>query len=142
MRKVLAPVVAVLFLSACSHAVIIDSDPTGAEIKVNGEKVGKAPVTYNETTGWEKVYDVEATLPGYKPLRKQLKQEEWNIPVVASVGGCSLLLGTPLFLIGAVPLVGLFWSRQLPDRVLLPLDRGGPGVADPNTTPPPSSYGY
>jgi hypothetical protein len=141
-RKLLALAATTLTLTACSHAVIIDSDPSGAEIKVNGEKLGKAPVTYNETTGWEKVYDVEAALPGYKPMRKEIKQQEWNLPVAVGAGGCSLLLGTPLTVVGAVPLIGLFWARQLPDRVVLSMDRGGPGTVDPGTTPPSSSYGY
>lgn len=77
-----------LLAVACTHTVVIDSDPTGAEIKVNGEKVGTAPVSYNESTGWEKMYDVEATKPGFKSTRKQLRQTEWNIPVTIASGGC------------------------------------------------------
>jgi hypothetical protein len=106
---------------------------------VNGEKVGTAPVQYQETTGWEKVYDIEAAKPGFKTTRKQVKQTEWNIPVSVASGGCSLLLGTPLSIIGAVPLVGLFWARQLPDRVVVSMDRAG---GTPDGTTPPSSYGY
>lgn len=130
------------FSTACSHAVIIDSDPSGAEIKVNGEKIGVAPVTYTETTGWEKVYDIEANKPGYKATRKQVKQQEWNLPVSIAAGGCSLLLGTPVTVIGAVPLVGLFWARQLPDRVVVSMDKGGPGAPADSGAAPPSSYGY
>ena len=142
MRRFTALSVFLLLSAACSHAVIIDSDPTGAEIKVNGEKLGKSPVTYNETTGWEKVYDVEAAAPGYKPMRKEIKQQEWNIPVSVASGGCSLLLGTPLSIIGAVPLIGLFWARQLPDRVVISMERGGPGAPAADGAAPPSSYGY
>ena len=129
--------------AACSHSVVVDSDPTGAEIKINGEKLGNAPVTYSETTGWEKVYDIEANKAGYKTTRKQIKQTEWNLPVTISAAGCSLLLGTPATIVGAVPLVGLFWARQLPDRVTVVLDKGSNA---PSGTPeggtPPSSYGY
>ena len=131
---------ALLFAVGCSHTVMIDSDPTGAEIKVNGEKVGTAPITYSEQTGWEKVYDIEASKAGFKTTRKQIKQTEWNIPISVASGGCSLLLGTPLTVIGAVPLVGLFWARQLPDRVVVSMDRAGGGA--PDGTTPPSSYGY
>lgn len=129
--------------AACSHSVIVDSDPTGAEIKINGEKVGIAPVTYSETTGWEKVYDIEASKAGFKTTRKQLKQTEWNLPVAIGAAGCSLLLGTPATIVGAVPLVGLFWARQLPDKVTVGLDKGGNApVGTPEGGTPPSSYGY
>ncbi|HEY4220268.1 MAG TPA: PEGA domain-containing protein [Myxococcota bacterium] len=127
--------------SACSHAVIIDSEPSGAEIKVNGEKVGTGPVTYSETTGWEKVYDIEATKGGFKNTRKEIKQTEWNVPVTAvSVGGGLLCLTVLL----PVPLIGLLWAKQLPDKVVIAMDRGAnaPTTTDPGTAPPPSSYGY
>ena len=136
MRRVLAALVITSFGLACSHSVIIDSDPTGAEIKVNGEKIGVAPVTYNETTGWEKVYDLEASKAGFKPTRKQVKQQEWNMPVTVASGigafACIYFLGLP-------PIVGLLWARQLPDRVVVILDKGAAGG---DTPAPSSSYGY
>lgn len=145
MRRLLAlsTIVLLPLAAACGHSVVIDSDPTGAEIKINGEKVGTAPVTYSETTGWEKVYDIEADKPGYKTTRKQIKQTEWNLPVTIGAAGCSLLLGTPATIVGAVPLVGLFWARQLPDKVVVSMEKGGPaGTPTPDGATPPSSYGY
>ena len=65
-----------LHAAGCAHSVLIDSDPSGAVIKMNGEKIGEAPVTYNETTGWEKIYDIEASKPGFRPTRRQVKQSE------------------------------------------------------------------
>ena len=140
MRRALAALMPFLLATACSHSVIIDTEPTGGEVKVNGEKIGKAPVTYNETTGWEKVYDVEASMPGYKATRKEIKQTEWNMPVTITSGigafACIYFLGLP-------PILGLFWARQLPDRVVVQMDRGGPAApVDPGTGAPPSSYGY
>jgi hypothetical protein len=143
MRRALAILSTVALLTGglsaggCSHAVIIDSDPPGAEIKVNGEKIGTAPVTYNETTGWEKVYDVEATKAGYKPTRRQLKQTEWNMPVTIASGVGAFLC---IYTLGLPPILGLFWARQLPDRVVVQMEKGGPGTVE--GAPPPSSYGY
>ena len=141
LRRILSLATVVTFVAssaACTHAVIIDSNPTGAEIKVNGEKVGTAPVTYNETTGWEKVYDIEATKPGYKVTRKEAKQTEWNVPVTASSAvGAALCI----YFLGLPPVIGLLWSRQLPDRVVVEMDKGSGGV-DPGSVPPPSNYGY
>ena len=146
MRRVLAVLLASTCLTAtgCSHTVIIDSDPSGAEIKVNGEKVGTAPVSYNETTGWEKMYDVEASKPGFKSTRRQMRQTEWHVPMSAATGICTGVwvlgtLGAGLFL--PIPVVGVLWARQLPDRVVVPLDKG-PGSIDPGAAAPPSSYGY
>ena len=144
MRRELALVTAALLTlsTACSHAVIIDSDPTGAEIKVNGEVLGNGPVTYNETTGWERVYDIEANKAGFKSTRKQLKQTEWNIPVTAASVAPAALTGWWTG-IGLCSLIGLFWARQLPDRVVVVLDKGGSAPAGtPEGGTPPSSYGY
>ena len=143
MRRLLALTTAAVFslATACSHSVIIDSEPSGAEIKVNGEKVGSAPVTYSETTGWERVYDIEATKPGFKATRKQLKQTEWNIPVTAVSVAPAALTGWWTG-IGLCSLIGLFWARQLPDRVVVSLEGGSAAPATPDGATPPSSYGY
>jgi hypothetical protein len=49
-------------------------------------------------------------------------------------------LGGGLFV--PIPVIGLLWSRQLPDRVVVPLDKGAGGAVDSGTAAPPSSYGY
>jgi hypothetical protein len=88
MDRLLALLVLTAFsAAACTHTVIIETDPPGGEIKVNGEVVGKGPVSYSETTGWEKVYEIEGRQNG-RVGRRQVKQTEWNIPVtVGSIGG-------------------------------------------------------
>lgn len=127
MRNGLVCLSLVVALTGCSHVAVIDTDPSGAEVRVNGEKIGTSPVMFRETTGWEKAYDVEAYKPGYKKTRRMLHQTEWNMPIVAaSVGG---------FLFFCWPAIGgLLFARQLPDRVVIPLEREGRGqVADPSS---------
>lgn len=135
---ILSAFVTFVVSTGCAHSVVIDSDPSGAEIKVNGEKLGVGPVTYNETTGWEKIYDIEASKPGYKAVRKQIKQTEWNVPVTAATGIGSFIC---FYTLGLPAVIGLLFARQLPDRVVVPLDKGA-GAVDPGMAAPPSSYGY
>jgi hypothetical protein len=125
--------------SGCSHTMTIDSDPVGAEVKVNGDKLGVTPVNYTEQTGWEKVMVIEMTKPGYKTYKREHRQNEWNIPVVAGVAVGSICLGTPVTVVGAVPLIGLLWSRQMPDRLNVSLEKGSNAT---ESAPPPSQYGY
>lgn len=144
MRRILAMALAIQFgwvTTGCSHTVTIDTEPSGGEISVNGETLGKGPVAYTETTGWDKVYEVRAKKAGYKAAKRTLKQSEWNTLVVAGTIGsylaCGLLtMGT--FLLIPLPLVGLLWSRQLPDRVVIPLEKAEAG----GDSAPADDFGY
>lgn len=122
MQRFLASGTAAVLLaaaSACSHQVVIDSNPPGANIRINGELVGEAPVTYNETTGWDKSYRLEASKPGYRTTKKTLTQNKWNTPVlVASIGGAAVFGITGC---GLLSLAGLLFSKQLPDEVVVEL---------------------
>lgn len=126
-------IVAALGATACNHVVTIDSDPPGALIRVNGEKLGNAPVYYNETTGWEKYYDLSAEKPGYKTARRSVRQTEWNMPLAvgSAIGG----------LICLVPFAGVAFARQLPDRLVLVLDSGVEGTPPPDTIDPNAGGG-
>lgn len=142
MRALIALLASVSVLTAgCSHTVTIDSDPTGAEVRINGEKIGTTPVTYTEQTGWDKAYQLEVTKPGYKPVKKEIRQTEWNMMVLGGSAAAVICLiwVFPINLLGAA---GLIFSRQLPDRIVVPMERGGGGPsADPGAAPP-SQYGY
>ncbi|MCP4500235.1 MAG: PEGA domain-containing protein [Deltaproteobacteria bacterium] len=102
---------------ACSHVVTIDSEPPGATIYVNGEKLGTAPVSYTEKTGWDKSYEISAKKKGYSKTRKRLTQDSWNVPLMAGS-----ILG---FFCCTFPIVGLYFSKQLPDHVIVRLERKG-----------------
>ncbi len=142
MRRFIALLAAASLLTACSHTVTIDSDPTGAEVRVNGEKIGNTPATYTETSGWDKAYQIELTKPGYKPVKKEIRQTDWNMYVIGGSAAAVICLIWifPINLLGAG---GLLFARQLPDRIVVPMERGsgGPSTSDPSTAPP-SQYGY
>jgi hypothetical protein len=142
MRRFLNLSVLVLFAFAavgCKHVVTIDSEPPGAEIKVNGEKLGKAPVSYTETTGWDKSYSMEANLPGYATTRRTVTQTEWHTTMmIGSIAG-GVCAGLVIFPIGFAGLAGLLFAKQMPDRVVLSLEKGG---STGGGGAPADDYGY
>lgn len=112
--------------TGCSHVVTIDSDPPGADIYVNGQKVGNAPVSYTEKTGWDKTYQIEARKPGYGKSELTVQQGDFNTTVLIGTIAGTLCL----FVFFPLPLIGLAFARQLPDRIVVPLERrGGRGAA-------------
>ena len=139
MKKLVAIMTAVslISLAGCSHTLTIDSDPEGALIRVNGEKIGKAPASYTEKTGFEKAYQITAEKPGFKKTTKSVKQTEWHLPVVIA----SVLLAFPTGMIG---LAGLLFSQKLPDRVVVELEAEdeGEGGSESSGSPAPGDYGY
>jgi hypothetical protein len=117
----------------CAHTVTIDSDPAGAEVLVDGVRIGETPLTWVESTGWERVYELEVRKPGHRTVRRRVRQTEWSYAIVGAGACCSALLGTPLTIVGGLPLVSIFWARQLPDELrvtLRPLE--GPAAAEPD----------
>lgn len=146
LKSMVANVVAASFLAAsvgCSHAVTIDSEPSGAEITVNGAKIGTGPVTYDETTGWDKAYTIELKKNGFPDKSVEVKQSEFNTPILGgSIGGAVLLFisgfGT---IVSFVPLIGIAFSKQLPEDVVIPLggDKAGASGSD---TGGESTYDY
>jgi PEGA domain len=123
-----------LVAAGCSHTVVIDSDPQGAQVKVNGEVLGSTPVTYTEQTGWEKVYDLEVSKPGYKTVKTKMRQSEFHVPMTAAT-----VVG---FLLCLLPAVGILWSKQLPDRVVVDMDKSNGAAGGESGELPPAAYGY
>ena len=134
---VLAGALAVYATAGCAHVVEIDTIPPGGEVRVDGTSLGMAPVRYEETTGWRKSTVLEAQAPGYITVRQTLEQAEWNLPITTAAVCCSLGLGSPLTGVGVLPLAGLFFARQLPDKVVIALPPD-PDAAAP--VPPPIAY--
>ena len=130
-QHVITAITATVFLIAatgCSHIVTIDSDPPGAEISVNGQKIGNAPVQYTEKTGWDKAYQLEARKSGYKTAKTTIQQSDFNTSVIIGVVGASLCFFP-------WSLAGLLVARQLPDSVVVSLERG----SSRSGAPPPAN---
>jgi hypothetical protein len=66
-------------------ATLFESQPAGAEVLINGVKeIERAPATFNlKWYTYEKEYEVEFRLEGYKPWRKTIKSKKEGPKVVA-----------------------------------------------------------
>jgi hypothetical protein len=128
--------------SGCAHMVKIDSTP-GAEIFVNGQHVGQAPVQYQETVGASENVQVTAKLHGKeKTVQVQKDQTDWGMVGIGSGAGFGACWGAGtvaslaslVFLpcIVAVPVAwallpagaaaGWYFGHKMPDTVRVDLD--------------------
>ncbi|HEX5135759.1 MAG TPA: PEGA domain-containing protein [Planctomycetota bacterium] len=64
-----ATLVALILLAGCvERRLLVRTDPPGAEVTVNGEKVGRSPTTWRFTHYGDALVEVEK--PGYEPTRQ------------------------------------------------------------------------
>lgn len=107
-------ILSVFFLVSCSHQVLINTNPSGAKVIINGDDYGESPVFFSERTGNTKQYPIRIEKEGYKPLAKNLSQTEYNEGcLIASVAGTFFCL---------FPVFGIIWSKQLRDSYLFTLE--------------------
>jgi hypothetical protein len=162
-RAILSAFVVVLFSAmGCNHAVGIRmADNTPADISVDGQNLGKAPVTYNESPGMkDSTYQIEAKKPDGTVVKMEGKRTETGsmegAGVGAGIGAAACLglncaggavftvlgfvglgfLGIPVGCVGcaalvAGPIAGYVLVGRSPDTVVV----GGPGVAPAPAAP-------
>lgn len=104
-RTLLAPVAVfaltlsvVVTASGCSHTVQIKSVPEGADVSIDGEKVGKTPYAFEAKSGFFDDHRVTVESEGYAPFETQIVQSEPIWPIVApSVCLSPITLGLSCF---------------------------------------------
>lgn len=77
--------VAVLFAS-CSSTTLIQSEPSGANVYMNGEYKGVTPYSYSDTKIVGSTTEVRLEKEGYEPLNTMLSRNE-SADVGAIIGG-------------------------------------------------------
>lgn len=107
-----------LTLSGCSHSVLITTDPTGANVTVNGQMIGQSPVTFVEKSGFNRNYSVSINKDGYRPIDTVLSQT--LNPTYAVVAGL-------VFMFTLCPL-GVLWMFTLEDNYHFTLGETGPSA--------------
>lgn len=100
-RAIAVAALAAFALTACSHRVNVNSNPTGARIYVDGEFRGLTPTSFVERSGRGKEYEIRLEKEGYRTVTAKEKQ------------GINLVfLGLSIFTCG----LGLLWSFTLEDK--------------------------
>lgn len=99
-----------LVISSCSTMVRIDTPGvSGAEVRLNGEPLGVAPVKKNLSDAvWEK-YTVEVKKDGYKTYYGELKKE---IKIGTAIGGFFFAYPLWLWAYGPEPVQNIYLEKK------------------------------
>lgn len=76
----------VILLASCTSTTMIQSVPSGAKVKINGEYVGETPVEYSDSKISFSRSDMSLELAGYQTFETSLYKDE-KVNVGAVVGG-------------------------------------------------------
>lgn len=100
MRSLPAVLALLLLSAACAHQARIESDPPGAEVIVNGDRVGLSPVEIPDEGGWKRSYEITLRKDGYEDKTVSITQAELNpamVTAAAVCGACTLGLAALYF---------------------------------------------
>ena len=100
-RGIALGLVVVFSLTACSHRLSINSNPTGARTYVDGQFIGLTPATFVERSGRGTEFEIRLEKDGYRKVITKEKQGINLTFLVLSIFTCG---------------VGLLWSFTLEDK--------------------------
>ena len=83
--------------TACMHKVQIESDPPGAVVRLDGDRVATAPATFKIRWSPFRRYKLLVKLPGYRPVSVRLRDDIrlWRYPLRILFRPIRTLKGTP-----------------------------------------------
>lgn len=153
MRALVVVFTALVACSGCAHRVVVETEPAGARVSVDGEFVGAAPVAIDRVVFFGDQLRISAEQPGYDEASVSIPASEWYPwpGLLAAVP----LLGVPLSLPALlVPLAGPFIAAAIavswavitsPTLLSLALVRKYPDVVTvtlkPKRSPVPGDFG-
>ncbi len=152
-------VLAVLGASGCAHTMIIETEPPGANIAIDGKSVGESPVVTTQYTSTGGRLHVTADAESYETATVTVTQSEWFLwPAILAV---TPFLAVPFVVIPFIgPVITVGWAlitsptllslvflQRYPERVKITLRPKGflqptdswliPEDLDPNPPPLP-----
>jgi hypothetical protein len=98
--KLLTLFVLVAFLSACApHHALIQSEPPGALVTINGTEIGTTPIQYDYVLSTGGQHQIEVSRPGYESVDLTIKADKTDAGamkrwLMAGVVWSPLWLGT------------------------------------------------
>jgi hypothetical protein len=134
--KLAAATTVLAVLQACSSSTVIQSNPSGARLYLNGEPVGTTPYTMSDTKIVGSTTTVRLEYPGYEPtMGAVVRNEEFDVG--ACIGGVFLLV--PFLWIMSYKPTHTFEMRPMG---AVPGYGAPPGYPAPYGAPPPGQPGY
>ncbi len=116
--------------AGCASSTVLQSQPPGARVLLNGIPVGNTPYTMTDTKMVGSTTQIRLEYPGYQPLDTAITRSE-EIDVLALIGGILLL----------VPFLWVMGYQPAHLYMLQPAYAQPPGYAQPPApggwTPPP-----
>lgn len=100
-RGIALVLVVAFALTACSHRVSVNSNPTGARTYVDDQFIGLTPASFVERSGRGTEFQIRLEKDGYRNVNAKEKQGINLTFLVLSVFTCGL---------------GILWSFTLEDR--------------------------
>lgn len=80
-----------VLLTSCASTTMIQSNPSGAKVYLNGESVGTTPYTHRDTKIVGSTTTVKLEKEGYDPLTTSFSRDE-EVDVGAIIGGIFVLV--------------------------------------------------
>lgn len=106
-RKIISLVAMILFLTSCAQKTVFFSDPSGAEVAINGKVVGETPCTFQYRTSTKKNYEIAVSKENHTPIQKQIVAEETDKKSMAKWMAAGVVW-SPLW-------IGTFFTKKLKD---------------------------
>ena len=118
-RKLLSLFVLVAFLSACApHQALIQSEPPGAIVTIDGKQIGETPVRYDYSLSTGSQHDVSIAQSGYESVDMTIKADSTDSGAMKRwlMAG---VVWSPLWL-------GTFFTKKLEESYLFVMKRSNP----------------
>lgn len=84
--KATAVFVLLAFASGCASTTVINSQPSGADVYIDGMKVGKTPYTLTDTKMVFQTSTIKLSKPGYEDVHANLPRFQ-ELDVGTAIGG-------------------------------------------------------
>lgn len=106
-RKIISLVAMILFLTSCAQKTAFFSDPSGAQVAINGKVIGETPCTFQYKTSRKKIYEIVVSKENHTPIQKHIVAEETDKKSMAKWMAAGAVW-SPLW-------IGTFFTKKLKD---------------------------